>query len=229
MTLLCTNSERHLEQKILDLALCNKVLLLLGTRQVGKSTLLKTLFPQLLHITFDPLQDSYGVRTDPDLFLKNFPPPLILDEVQYVPELLSAMKRFVDIEESYGQYFLTGSQNFSMLKSVSESLARRVSILKLLPMTFLELAGSPENKIHNHWIDGYLQRDPTFWRRLKPCPQVSPIFEAIWRGGMPGLIERSSPRLSNYFESYYRLMWKEISVPFQTSKIFRILQCLYVF
>jgi predicted AAA+ superfamily ATPase len=67
---------RHLEEKILTLAEVDKIVLLTGARQVGKSTLLKQLFPNLQHITFDPIQDLYGVRDDPDIFLKSFKKPI---------------------------------------------------------------------------------------------------------------------------------------------------------
>lgn len=188
---------RHIEHNILEFSTCNKILLVTGARQVGKSTLLRNLFPNLQHITFDPIQDSYGVRQDPDLFLKTFPSPMILDEVQYVPELLPALKRHVDLRQDYGQYFLTGSQNFSMLKTISESLAGRVSILKLYPMTFLELYDLKE-----HWIDAYLRRETNFFVGLSAASQVLPLYQSIYRGGMPGLISRSDSKLFNYFESY---------------------------
>ena len=111
---------RHIEQKLLSLSKVAKVVLILGARQVGKSTLLKHLFPSLPHITFDAYQDIYNVRQDPDLFLKQFTGPVIFDEVQYAPELLSAIKRRVDTINSPGQYFLTGSQGFGILKNLAE-------------------------------------------------------------------------------------------------------------
>ena len=66
-------------------------------------------------ITFDPIQDLYNARKDPDFFLQSFPSPLILDEVQYVPNLIASLKRKMDQSDAKGQYFLTGSQNFSLL------------------------------------------------------------------------------------------------------------------
>ena len=87
---------RHLEQPIREAATYFKAILLLGARQVGKSTLLSHLFPEMKKFVFDPIQDLYNARRDPDLFLQSFPPPLILDEVQYVPELLAALKRRMD-------------------------------------------------------------------------------------------------------------------------------------
>lgn len=103
-------------------------------------------------VLFDPLQDLYNARSDPDLFLNNFPSPLILDEVQYVPELLPALKRRVDVSEEKGQYFLTGSQNLSMLKTVAESMAGRVGVLPLEGFTPEEMLGLGEKKDGYHFI-----------------------------------------------------------------------------
>jgi uncharacterized protein len=127
--------QRLLEDKIKELASYFKIVLMVGARQVGKSTLLSHLFPTLKHITFDPIQDLYGAKADPDLFLKNFPSPLILDEIQYAPDVLSALKRKVDQSDAKGQYLLTGSQNISILKTVSESLAGRVALIQLGSLT----------------------------------------------------------------------------------------------
>jgi predicted AAA+ superfamily ATPase len=82
---------RQFEEKIRDFAKYFKVILILGARQVWKSTLLAHIFPNLNHIVFNPVTDIFSVRSDPDLFLQNFPGPIILDEVQYVPELLRVL------------------------------------------------------------------------------------------------------------------------------------------
>ncbi|HOE95151.1 MAG TPA: AAA family ATPase [Candidatus Sumerlaeota bacterium] len=74
---------------------------------MGKTTLLAQLFPDLKRVTFDPSQDLFGARRDPDLFLDSFPPPLVLDEIQFAPELLPALKRRMDENPSPGQYFLS--------------------------------------------------------------------------------------------------------------------------
>lgn len=84
---------RHLEKQIFEASQYFKSVLLLGARQVGKSTLLSHLFPNIRSVVFDPIQDLHNARKDPDLFLESFPSPLILDEVQYVPDLLAALKR----------------------------------------------------------------------------------------------------------------------------------------
>lgn len=114
---------RHLEDRLKRYAKAFKIVLVAGARQVGKTTLLKHAFPEIKHVVFDPVQDLYGARNDPDQFLETFGSPLILDEVQFVPELLPALKRQVDRNETKGQYFLTSSQNLAVLRNVSENLA----------------------------------------------------------------------------------------------------------
>jgi uncharacterized protein len=106
---------RIIEEKLIKLFEFFPVVVILGSRQVGKSTLVSNLFKDRVKtIVFDPVRDIGNARNDPDLFLQNNPPPLFLDEVQYAPELLSALKRSVDITGKNGQYILSGSQNLSV-------------------------------------------------------------------------------------------------------------------
>lgn len=190
---------RLIEQKVLLLAQHFKVVLLVGARQVGKSTLLQHLFPDIKHFLFDPVQDFYGVRADPDLFLNNFPAPLLLDEIQFVPELLSAIKRRVDLSSQPGQYFLTGSQNLSVLRNVSESLAGRVAIVHLGSMTSAELMNEP----HGNWLNSYLLQPEKILQNSKGLLALSSnLFQMIWRGGYPGLLNKPNELLPDYFTSY---------------------------
>jgi len=133
--------KRIYEEKILKISKLFKVIFLVGARQVGKSSLLQHLFPKIKNFVFDAVQDLYGARKNPDLFLEDFKSPLILDEVQFVPELLSSIKRKVDQVDQAGQYFLTGSQQISVLKTVSESMAGRVALIPILGMTPQEMYG----------------------------------------------------------------------------------------
>ncbi len=190
---------RLIEQKIIKMSKHSKVLLLVGARQVGKSTVLQHLFPDIKRFLFDPVQDFYNVKTDPDLFLNNFKSPLILDEIQFVTELLPALKRHVDDSDRKGQYYLTGSQNLSMMKQVSESLAGRVAILQLGSMTTAEVVNHAERP----WLDLYLQ-DTELWLQSekKLLPISSGLYEMIWRGGSPGILEMPNELLQNYFSSY---------------------------
>ncbi len=178
-----------------------KIIFLVGARQTGKSSLLTHLFPNIKAFVFDPIQDLFNTRKNPDLFLTDFPAPIILDEIQFVPELLPSLKRYVDLSEKKGQYFLTGSQQLSILKSISESLAGRVVIIPMAPMTPHEMYATI-NKEQN-WFLHYLKNPDTFFvnNATKIAMQITRI-EAIWRGGMPGTIELPNNALPAYFSSY---------------------------
>jgi predicted AAA+ superfamily ATPase len=128
---------RHLENQLKRLAQKFKVVLILGAWQVGKSTILEHIFPEAKVIVFDPVEDLYNARKDPDLFLNAYSGSLILDEIQYAPEVLAALKRRVDRSEKKGQYFLTSSQNLSVLKNVAESMAGRLSTCQFLQILII--------------------------------------------------------------------------------------------
>jgi predicted AAA+ superfamily ATPase len=189
---------RHLEGKIAHLGEKFKVVLVLGGRQVGKTTLLRHLFPAARYFVFDPVQDLYDARQDPDMFLKSYPLPLVLDEVQYVPEVLAALKRFVDQSPQKGQYFLTGSQNFTALRQVSESLAGRVAIVELEPLTIYE-----KSQIFNSksWLKTYLESPSDL---LSSSFQVldMDLLTTLWQGGFPGTLDLTPPDFYDFFQSY---------------------------
>lgn len=191
---------RHIELQILESAKYFKAILLLGARQVGKSTLFSHLFPNTKTVIFDPVQDIYRARQDPELFLNSFPSPLILDEVQYVPELLPSLKRKMDRNESKGQYFLTGSQNFSMLRSIAESMAGRVAIFHLDNFTPQEIMGLGRE---SGWIPSYLEDPKEFYKKRTTTPSsLPPLIEFLFRGTFPATIELPTTQIPRYFRSY---------------------------
>lgn len=189
--------QRLMSGKIQQIWKDSKVLMLVGPRQVGKSTLLQHMFPDYRTIVFDPNIDTYQVKRDPDLFLQSFPPPLVLDEVQFYPELFSSIKRKVDTSSHEQQYILTGSQNFSMMRNVSESMAGRVIILNLHPLTFLEKYNISEP----WWLQAYAMKED-LTACLRPQPMQHDIFTLMWEGGMPGLLGKSHDFYVHYFNSY---------------------------
>jgi predicted AAA+ superfamily ATPase len=172
-----------------------------GARQVGKSSLLAHLMPDTKTFVFDPIQDLYDVRKDPDLFLRDWGTPLILDEIQCIPELFPPLKRFADLSEKKGQYYLTGSQQASIMKNATESLAGRVVILPIQSMTPHELYDTFDEE--KNWFLNYLKNPTTFFKtsqeKLKNVPSR---LEAIWRGGMPGTLDLPNNALPAYFSSY---------------------------
>jgi len=192
--------KRICEKSIEQCAKLFKMVLLVGARQVGKSSLFAHLFPHIKTFVFDPVQDRWNVRKEPDLFLKDFGKPLILDEIQFVPELLPSLKRFVDESDTKGQYFLTGSQQLSILKTVSESLAGRVAIIPVGPMTPHEMYD--EFDVQANWFLNYLKNPETFFLKVTRMDKTPRRPEVIWRGGMPGVIELPNDALPVYFSSY---------------------------
>lgn len=114
---------------------------LLGARQVGKSTLVEHEFPELRGFVFEPYDDPFEVRERPGFFLEQFPPPLLLDEVQYVPELLAKLKVFIDRDRRPSQYILTGSQNLMLQKNLAESMVGRTITMMLYGLAYAEASG----------------------------------------------------------------------------------------
>lgn len=190
---------RHIEQKILEASKFFKVVLIVGARQVGKSTLLSHLFPHAKKIVFDPVQDLFGARKDPDLFLSSFPSPLILDEVQFVPELLAALKRRVDESDTTGQYFLTGSQNFSMLRTIAESMAGRVAVISLENFSLQEALGQGDTPT---WLQSYLDNPSTFFVGGSTKNPRHTLTEILWRGMFPGALPMPNAQIPLFFQSY---------------------------
>lgn len=129
--------ERELREGLSQFPAC----LITGARQVGKSTLLqKVLKGSHAYVTLDDPTLCKQAKDDPALFLSTFKAPVIIDEIQYAPELLPYIKMAIDANrQSYGQYILTGSQSFAMMEGVTESLAGRIAIYNLLPFSWEEL------------------------------------------------------------------------------------------
>ena len=125
--------ERTLKKAITYISKGFPVLLLAGPRQVGKTTLLRSLCnSKKTYITLDDGDQRYLAQQEPELFLQKYPPPLLIDEVQYAPQLFSYIKIYVDEHKKPGMFWLTGSQKFHLMDNVSESLAGRVAIINML-------------------------------------------------------------------------------------------------
>jgi len=133
--------KRGLQSVLRQAARQYPVVTLTGPRQSGKTTLVRAAFPRYDHVSLeDPDQRGFALE-DPRGFLAQFKRPAILDEVQRAPDLFSYVQTVVDSEDSAGRFILTGSQNFLLLRSVSQSLAGRCAILHLLPFSLSELRG----------------------------------------------------------------------------------------
>lgn len=159
------------------------VLLLTGPRQVGKTTLLKEICgAQRCYVTLDDPNVRDLAQRDPGLFLQQYPPPVLIDEVQYAPELFPVIKIEVDRTPRNGAFWLTGSQQFHLMQRVTESLAGRVAILRLLGFSRRESDFDADAFGGHPFIPGMPQ----------PTPGGAPItmrdlYQRIWRGSFPAM------------------------------------------
>jgi len=169
-----------------------KVLLVTGPRQVGKTTLLLSIKPDNMeYVTLDDEILRNQAINDPKLFLEEHPAPLLIDEAQYAPNLFSYIKINVDKEQKNGMYWLTGSQQFHLMKNVSESLAGRVGIVNLNSFTYSEINRN-ESKVLFEPTD--LQKSDKI--------DVNRLFEIIYKGGMPELYKNEKINREIYFQGY---------------------------
>ncbi len=187
---------RELERPIKQAARDFPVIALTGPRQSGKTTLLNHLFSKThRYLSMDRPDIRQAAQHDPKGFFTLYPPPVLLDEIQYAPELLSYIKNIVDQHRDHkGQFILTGSQNFAMSQQISESLAGRVAMLTLLPLSFREITGR---------INRPALWEIPFSRSNEPENNDS---EQLWpflrRGGYPELIREPHRDAQLWHSSY---------------------------
>ena len=169
-----------------------KVLLITGPRQVGKTTLLLSLKPDNMnYVTLDDVNLRRHAQEDPKMFLEEHPWPLLIDEAQYAPELFSYMKIIVDKEQKNGMYWLTGSQQFHLMKNASDSLAGRVGIINLNSFTYSEIIQNENKKLF----------DPMDIRK-SPKIDVNDLYKIIYKGGMPELYNNKNISQEIFFQDY---------------------------
>lgn len=141
-------------KKIKEMAKLFPVLALTGPRQSGKTTLLKACFENYRYVSLENLQQREFATQDPEGFLKIYHQYVIFDEIQQVPALFSYLQEKVDADQLPGQFILSGSQNFLMMQSISQSLAGRVYLMDLLPLTFEEIKPFSSGEITDELIRG---------------------------------------------------------------------------
>ena len=138
---------RHMEERIKELSKSYSAILLTGPRQSGKTTMLRRLSGKENigrdYVTLDDLTQRQMAKNDPALFLQLHKPPILIDEVQYAPELFTYIKIYVDEHQHPGDFWLTGSQLFRLMQGVQESLAGRVALLHMSPLSQREIISAP--------------------------------------------------------------------------------------
>lgn len=167
---------RGLEQRIKELSVCFPAVVITGARQVGKTTLLRSLFPSHHYVSLDLPSEAQFAELEPEGFLARYPGPTLIDEVQYAPRLFRHLKVAIDADRrACGKFILTGSQKFSLMKEVSDSLAGRVAVVELEGLSCDEIAG---------------QMALPAWTDL------------LWRGSFPGLWTDPALSPTEFYRSY---------------------------
>ena len=172
----------------------SKCMLLVGARQVGKSTLIKHEFKDFNRANFDDRLTRMQAKEEPKLFFLNNPQPLFIDEVQKESSILEDIKQIVDESDERGMFILSGSQKLELMKGMSESLAGRVSISELTGLSMREIYGV---KFNRHFIptDAYIKE------REKEIVKYDNIWEIIHKGSYPELYDIDRD-WQEYYSSY---------------------------
>lgn len=193
-----TYIKRDIEEKIISLSKEYSCILITGPRQVGKTTVLKKLTESHReYVTLDDLSERKLAKTDPALFLQMHSLPILIDEVQYAPELFSYIKIAIDNGAEPGAFWLTGSQAFKMMALAQESLAGRVALLHMPALSQHELYGKGMNEPFSISLNALKTR------KLTGTPVSLPqIYERIWKGSMPGLASGKFTDRDVFYSSY---------------------------
>ena len=188
--------KRSIENVIERSAETFKAVLVTGARQTGKSTLLSRLYPDVKMITFDDPFMEDQAKNNPEMFMMLNEPPVFLDEIQYVPSLFRYIKMTCDKSDEKGQFFLSGSQPFKLMDMVSDSMAGRIAVIELAPLSLREIMGSS-------FTGPFLPTLEYVKERKDDTQNPGNIWNIIHRGGYPGL-QDSSVDWSMYFASYIK-------------------------
>jgi predicted AAA+ superfamily ATPase len=176
------------------------VLMVTGPRQVGKTTLLQHCSESnRRYVTLDDLNERFLAKNDPELFFKRNPPPILIDELQYAPELFTYIKIICDRERKNGLFWLTGSQKFHLMQNVAESLAGRVAILDLLGLSQAEIF----NRAHSNqpfmptseWLSN-ARKD------AKNDFNLMDVYKRIWTGSFPQMVSQPETDRDLFYSSY---------------------------
>ena len=214
---------RSLEKVIEEVTNEYPVVLVTGPRQVGKTTMLQKMMKGTKrdYVSLDDLSERSLAKNDPQLFLEMHKPPVLIDEVQYAPELFTYIKIYVDSHHKNGDFWLTGSQIFKLMNGVRESLAGRVAVLSMTTMSQAEISGVQDVPL---CIDlaGLKAREQN-----RKELGVREIYEKIFKGSMPGVVsgQNTNSRIfySSYLSTYIERDVKELSDAIESLKFLRFI------
>ena len=191
---------RHMENRILELSRSYSAILVTGPRQAGKTTMLRALAEKenigRRYVTLDDLTERDLAKSDPALFLQLHTPPVLIDEVQYAPELFTYIKIHIDEHHAPGDFWMTGSQIFRLMRGVQESLAGRIALLHMSPLSQREIIGAP-------CVPFTTDPERLLAEKDTIAPVTAPeLFSRLWRGSMPGLVSGRTPDRNVFYSSY---------------------------
>ncbi|MCD8217646.1 MAG: ATP-binding protein [Clostridiales bacterium] len=190
--------ERAIEKLIKRTEKGFKGVLVTGPRQVGKSTVLRHLYEDRKYVTFDDPVLLAETKNEPGLFFRNNRPPIVLDEVQYISELFPYIKMECDRSDEKGRFLLTGSQQYHLMKNVSESLAGRIAIL--------ELPGLSMREMTDDTFDApFIPTENYIEEREKTYHRIDDLWKMIHRGSYPALLDENvdwQTFYSSYIQTY---------------------------
>ena len=190
--------KRDIEDKIIYLSQDYSCLLVIGPRQVGKTSVMKNLMTsERKYVTLDDLEDRRLAKNDPAMFLQLHGTPIFIDEVQYAPELFSYIKIAIDNGAEPGSFWLTGSQTFKMMELAQESLAGRVAILNMSSLSQHEIYG--QGKASPFTIDLLALKERI---KTNAPADMQNMYERIWNGSMPGHISGKYKDRNVFYSSY---------------------------
>ncbi len=189
---------RNLENVVKQVTQEYPVVLVTGPRQVGKTTMLQKLMEgtDRGYVTLDDLNERNIAKTDPELFLQIHKPPVLIDEVQYAPELFTYIKIHVDKNHEAGAFWLTGSQVFKLMQGVQESLAGRVAVLSLTSLSQAEISGV-EMAPFTVDMEALSAR-----KTGREEADTRGIFERIYKGSMPAIVSGANSSSQIFYSSY---------------------------
>ena len=188
---------RHISNYIVNASNTFPVVVLTGARQIGKTTLFEHIAEKTRKIvSLDNPILRQSAKEDPEKFLQTYSPPVLIDEIQYAPELFPYIKILVDKNKTNGAFWLTGSQSFTMMKNITESLAGRAAIIKMCNLSYSEINNKKHNPIDFN-IDNLIKLN-----KDKKDINVKTIFNNIFKGSYPKVWVEKEIDIKLFYSSY---------------------------